>query len=225
MSILSRFSDIMRSNINALLDKAEDPAKMVDQMLIDLRRDLADVKKDTASVMADEKAAKRRLDDNMEHAARYEAAARKAIAAGNDGDARELLAKKQQYEGNTPALQQAYDLAHANAEKMRAMTVKLTGDIQNLEMRKDNIKAKSAAAKAQEKMNKMTSGDRDFSASIEAFDRLDEKANKRLDAAIAKAELDSELAVPGNLLSKYEGASSVTVEDELAKLKAEMAQE
>ena len=52
MAILKRFGDIMRANINALLDKAEDPAKMVDQMLLDLNEDLAAVKKETASVMA-----------------------------------------------------------------------------------------------------------------------------------------------------------------------------
>ena len=54
MGVLSRFKDIMASNVNALLDKFEDPAKMVDQMLIDLREDLAEVKKETDSVMADE---------------------------------------------------------------------------------------------------------------------------------------------------------------------------
>ena len=65
MGILQRFGDIMKSNINALLDKCEDPAKMVDQTLLDLRKDLADVKKETASVMADEKNAKRKLDEKM----------------------------------------------------------------------------------------------------------------------------------------------------------------
>ena len=49
MAILKRFGDIMRANINALLDKAEDPGKMVDQMLLDLNEDLAAVKKETAS--------------------------------------------------------------------------------------------------------------------------------------------------------------------------------
>lgn len=63
MSIHQSFSDIMRANANALLDKCEDPAKMVDQPLLDLRRDLADVKREAASVMAVEKNAQHLVDE------------------------------------------------------------------------------------------------------------------------------------------------------------------
>ena len=63
MGILARFKDIMSANINDLLDKCEDPAKMVDQEMRKLREALADVKKETQAVMADEMAAKRRLDE------------------------------------------------------------------------------------------------------------------------------------------------------------------
>ena len=97
MSIIQRFSDIMRTNVNALLDKCEDPAKMVDQTLLDLRRDLADVKKETASVMAVEKSAQRLVDECQDNIKKYEAAARNALAAGNEADARTLLAKKQEF--------------------------------------------------------------------------------------------------------------------------------
>ena len=63
MGILQRFKDIMASNINALLDKAEDPEKMIDQTLRNLTKDLAEVKKETAAVMADEQRCKRELDE------------------------------------------------------------------------------------------------------------------------------------------------------------------
>ena len=61
MGILTRFKDIMSANVNALLDKAEDPAKMIDQTLLNLRKDLAEVKKETAAVMADQKNPKRKV--------------------------------------------------------------------------------------------------------------------------------------------------------------------
>ena len=64
MSILKRFKDIMAANINALLDKAEDPAKMAEQYLRDLKEDFAKVKAETAAVMAAETRAKRELDEN-----------------------------------------------------------------------------------------------------------------------------------------------------------------
>ena len=63
MGVLSRFKDIMSANINSLLDKAEDPEKMVDQILRNLNKDLANVKEETAEIMADEKKAKRDLDE------------------------------------------------------------------------------------------------------------------------------------------------------------------
>ena len=71
MGILTRFKDIMSANVNALLDKAEDPAKMIDQTLLNLRKDLAEVKKETAAVMADEKNAKRKVTECEKQIADY----------------------------------------------------------------------------------------------------------------------------------------------------------
>ena len=95
MSILSRFADILSANINSLLDKAEDPSKMINQYLIDARKDLAEVKEETASVMADEVKAKRVLDANRAEIEKYTSLAKKALEAGNEGDARTFIAKKQ----------------------------------------------------------------------------------------------------------------------------------
>ena len=72
MGILDRFTTIVKANINELLDKAEDPAKMVDQYLVDLTESLAEVKQETAAVMAEEKRTKRAADENAEEAARME---------------------------------------------------------------------------------------------------------------------------------------------------------
>ena len=91
MGIISRFSDVMKSNINAMLDKCEDPAKMVDQTLRDLREDLAKVKQETAGVMADAKEAERRVADCQKQIDRYTAAATNALKAGNEADARTLM--------------------------------------------------------------------------------------------------------------------------------------
>ena len=71
MGILTRFTDIMKSNINALLDKCEDPAKMIDQTLRDLREDLAEVKKETANIIADAKSADRQVKECEEEITKY----------------------------------------------------------------------------------------------------------------------------------------------------------
>ena len=78
MAILERFGDIIKANINDLLDKCEDPAKMIDQYLRDLTESLAEVKKETAGVMAEETRAKRMLDENAAEIEKYDGLARKA---------------------------------------------------------------------------------------------------------------------------------------------------
>lgn len=224
MGILGRFADIMESNINALLDKCENPAKMVDQTLRNLREDLAEVKKETAAVMADEKAAKRRLDDCQAQINRFTTAAQNAIMQGNDGDAKTLIQKKQEYEGNLEALQKTYNAAHENAVKMRQMHDKLVNDINSLEMRKDNIKAKMNVAKAQKRVNKMTSGTKASDSSIAAFERMEAKADRMLDEAMAGAELNSEPEDSAESLADKYGAhgGDSAVDAELAAMKAAM---
>ena len=136
MGIISRFADIMKSNMNALLDKCEDPGKMVDQTLRDLREDLAQVKKETAGVMADAKNANRKVEECQAQIDKYSKAAQNAVLAGNDGDARTLIAKKQTFEEQLVTLKKNAELNNANAEKMRQMHDKLVNDIDSLEARK-----------------------------------------------------------------------------------------
>lgn len=223
MGILKRFKDIMSANINAMLDKAEDPEKMIDQYLRDLQEDLRNVKSETATVMADETRCKRALDDCDADIAKMQSYAEKALLAGNEADAMKFLEKKNQLIQKQVPLQQAYDAAAANSAKMKQLHDKLTKDVQDLNNRRDAIKAKVQVAKTQEKMNKMVGSIGDSSASLAAFDRMEAKANSMLDKANAMSELNS---MGGDsiddLASKYDEAPTAAVSDELAALKAKM---
>ena len=121
MGILTRFKDIMSANINALLDKCEDPEKMIDQYMRNLESDLGKVKAETASVMAEETRCKRELDECTADVAKYQSYAEKALRAGNEADARTFLEKKQQLVSKQATLQQTYNIAADNAAKMRQM--------------------------------------------------------------------------------------------------------
>lgn len=225
MGILTRFKDIMASNINALLDKCEDPEKMIDQYLRNAESDLGKVKAETASVMAEETRSKRALDECNEEITKMQKYAMKAVEAGNDNDARQFLTKKKQLEEKKTALQQAYDLATANASRMRQMHDKLVSDINDLNSRRDAMKAKLAVAKTQEKMNKMTSKMGNAGSSIADFDKLEAKIDKRLDEANAMAELNQSGDSIEDLAQKYDQSPSSDVDDELAALKASMGKE
>ena len=219
MSILKRFTDIMSSNINALLDKAEDPVKMIDQLMRNLNDDLNKVKAETASIMAEETRAKREVDECQSDVNKMLDYAKRAVEAGNDDDARQFLAKKASLTEKLTVLNTKYEAAKANSEKMKQMYNKLSRQIEELNERRSTIKAKMATAKMQERINKMGSSINNSASSIDSFSRMEEKANRMLDEANAMAELNSKLTDSiDDLMSKYDTNNS-SVEDELAALK------
>lgn len=224
MGIISRFRDIMAANFNALLDKCEDPEKMIDQYLRDLQDDLGKVKSETAGVIADEKAAKRKLDACDEEISKMDKYARKAVAAGNDDEARQFLARKSELAQDRVTLEQTYNICVENSAKMRDMSKKLEADIQELKGKQASLKAKLAVAETKKKMSSVGSSGKDAGARLAAFDRMEEKVNRMMDEADAMEELNEQ---PGDsldaLAAKYEDSTvDVAVDDELAALKAEM---
>ncbi|WP_302380676.1 PspA/IM30 family protein [Anaerotignum lactatifermentans] len=221
--ILSRFKTIMEANINALLDKAEDPVKMADQLARDLEKDLGEVRAETVSVMAEEKRAKRAYDEGVAEVEKLQRYAEKAVLAGNDADAKVFLSEKAAKAANLESLKGAWDLAAANAAKMREMHDKLTEQLKQVEDRKAAIRAKAAMVKSQQKANEIKS---DLGgSSLAAFDALEEKLNRKLDEAEAAAELNTKKDDMADLMAKYDDAATVQdsgVEDELAALKAKL---
>ena len=217
MGVLSRFRDIMAANVNALLDKAENPQKMIDQYLRDLEGDLAKVK-------AEEKAAKRDLDECNEEIGKMADYAKRAVAAGNDNEAKQFLQKKSELSGRQETLQKKYDIAVSNSAQMREMHDKLESDIASLKGRRETLKAKAQIAETQAKMNKMGSGSSQAGATMAAFDRMEDKINKMLDEQDAMEELNKgQTDSTEELMKKYDRESKESdVDAELAALKAEM---
>ena len=224
MGILDRFTDIIKANINDLLDRAEDPAKMIDQYMRELTDTLAEVKEETAAVMAEESRTKRLVDQNAAEVAKYQGLARRALEAGNEGDARVFLAKKQELESKGQALSTTYEAAKANAQKMRDLHDKLVTDIETLNGRREAIKAKVSVAKTQSKVNEFSSGADKAEGAMAAFARMEAKADQMLDQANAEAELSKSAGDrAAELEAQYAAAGNTkAVDDELARLKAEM---
>jgi phage shock protein A len=223
MAILQRFGDIIKANVNAMLDKMEDPGKMIDQYLRDLMEDLAEVKRETAGVMAEETRTKRLVDENQAQVDKYADYAKKALQAGKEDDARVFIGKKQQLEAAGAGLVTAYAAAHENAVKMRQMHDKLTSDIETLNARRETIKAKVAVAKTQEKLNDVTSTVGRSAGAMSAFDRMEDKANRMLDTATAMSELNAEPIDEAKALEeKYSKQGGASVDEELEKMKKDM---
>ena len=195
MGVFFFFFYIMRSNVNALL----------------------------AGVMADAKEANRKVENCEEEIRKYTTAAQNALKAGNEGDARKLIAKKQQLEEQLTSLKKTAEINNANAGRVHQMHDKLVSDIEALETKRDTIKATAATARAQEKINKMQDGGKRAASGIDAFNRMEAKANKALDQAMAHSELNAGVHTSEDLLDKYAGGGSTSsVDDELAAMKAQL---
>ena len=221
MGILSRFADIVSSNINDLLDRAENPEKMAKQYLRDAMDNLAEVKQETAQIMAEEARCKRNVDKAQAEVDKYMNLAKKAVAAGNDADATVFLNEKNKAAQILATAQTAYKAAADNAAKMRQLHNKLSEDVSTLQSRLKNVQAMSSVARAQDTVAKMTS--KDYGSALSKFDKMEERVQARLDASSASMELNT---APVNeadaLAAKYGGGVSADVSSELAALKAEM---
>ena len=225
--ILNRFKDIMSSNINALLDKVEDPMKMIDQYLRNLESDLGKVKAETAAVMAEETKSKRELDECIDSINKMQTYAEKALLSGNEADARTFLSKKGELNNKLISLQQTYDMAKENSTKMREMHDKLIKDISQLNTRRDELKAKMAVANTQEKLNKVGSSVNGAIGNMSKFDEMEAKINKKLDTANAMAELNNSQKEENieDLIAKYDNETKNTsseIDDELSELKSKL---
>jgi len=224
MGILDRSSDIIRANINNMLDESEDPAKMIDQFMRDLSASLSEVRKEISGIIAEETRTGRLLNENLAGIERCNDLARAALEAGNESDARSFLMRRQQLEVKAVGLRSTYEVAHENAQRMRYMHDKLVNDLEVLNIRREAVKAKVAVAKTQDRVNEIASGMGRTSGSFSAFDRMESHANQMLDQANAMNVLNQQSVDKTTMLEeKYSNAArNATVDEEIAKLKAEI---
>lgn len=226
MSVLRRFKDIMSSNINALLDRAEDPEKMIDQYLRNLNNDLNKVKSETATVMANEQRALRELEECRAKAEKMETYAMKALEADEEADARKFLKRKAVLTEQEVELAKAHELAEANSSQMREMHDKLVSDIQELESRRSILKGKAAVAKTQKQINEMGSSVKGAAVTKSAFEQMEDRINQSLDESKAMAMLnETEEDDIDDLMDKYTDTSETEIDAELAALKRKLKEE
>ena len=221
MGIIERCRDILAANVNDILDKAENPEKMANQLLRDYRENLADVKQKSASVLANEESAAIKLKECQDLVVGYQTAAANALRAGNEADARACLEKKQTYEANLKLLQENYDMAHKDAETARQTYAKLAADINKLEIEVDTLKQQNATLQARKAAGKITSNDRS-SELRSRLDRMSDKVGRQLREQDAMESLERENGSGDDLLAKYGSGSPFSVDSELEALKKSM---
>ncbi|RAU97944.1 PspA/IM30 family protein [Paenibacillus sp. YN15] len=189
MGILSRFKTIMASNVNAVLDKAEDPEKAIEELMRGLQLDLGAVRAEAAALQAEEQRAKRALEECRAEIRKLAAYAEKSRELGNPADAGLFLDKRDALLPKETELEGRYREAVGQAASLKELEEKLASDISRLEARQAQLKERMAAAQAQRKLNAIEAPGQGGRSAIQA---AEDKINSAYYEAQALAELRSD---------------------------------
>ncbi len=222
MGIWARISTLVKSNINSMISKAEDPEKILNQLIIDMREQFLEARKQVAVSIADEKRLKQQYEAELEKAQEWEKKAMIAVKAGRDDLAAQALARKQEHDRLSEEWQQQWMAQKQAADQLRDALARLNAKIQEASRKKNLLIARAKRAEAQKKIQDTMSGLGDNGA-FDTFARMEEKVMQQEAEAQAAVELSGEID-GDKLASEFKSleSSSATQSDALAALKAKM---
>jgi phage shock protein A len=223
MGIFSRLGTLIKSNINDLITKAEDPEKMLSQVLLEMQQQLVEAKKAVAVAIADEKKLQKQYTAETDKSKEWERKAMVAVRAGDDNLARQALSRKQEHENIATQFQQQWISQKQAVEKLKDALRLLNNKIEEAKRKKNILIARKKRAEAQQQIANTMQGLGDTSA-FDTFDRMAERIQLMEAEAEAGAELAGELS-GDTLESKFlqlEQSTGGTEDDALAELKAKM---
>jgi phage shock protein A len=224
MGIMDRVATVIKSNLNHLINKAEDPEKMLDQILIQMRQQLVEAKREVAVAIADEKRLGTQCEAELEQVREWERRAALAVQKGEDDLAREALRRRAEHEQIAIGYKKQWDAQRASAENLKNALRTLSQKIEEAGRKKNLLVARQKRAEAQKHIHDVMTGLTDTSA-FESFDRMTAKVEQIEAQAGAAVELSQELS--GDTMEQNFRAleNSTDVEQELSALKAKMQKE
>ncbi|SDY95071.1 phage shock protein A [Evansella caseinilytica] len=217
----NRVKTIVSSELNALLSKAEDPGKMLDQFIMDMGKDISDVEAAVAKQIANEKVLKNKYEEAAGHVKRREEQAIKALESGDEDLARRVLEDKNKQQQHADSLKASYEEAQKLSSELKGKLNEMRAEYEDMKMKKDSLKARSESAKARAKVNRTLSGIGDGAKS--GFQRMEEKVIQHEAEAETSDELRSINKSLDDELAVLDKTSSV--DSELAALKAKLQQD
>lgn len=224
MGIFKRMADVFRANINDMISKAEDPKKMLEQIIIDMDEKLIEAKKEVAGAIADEKRLYAQMQEQKELADKWEKRAALALEKGDEPLAVEALKRKKESAGMAADYEANWTKQKEVSDSLKLSIQGLQDKIEEAKRKKNLLIARQKRAEAQQKIQSTMSKLSDTSA-FDSFGRMEEKVKQIEAQAEAEEELNKSLS--GNDLDdKFKqlerGGGSADVMDELAALKAKL---
>jgi phage shock protein A len=192
MGLFQRLSQLLRSNINDAIARAENPEKMLNQVLLDMREQLARAKQEVAVAIADERKLRSQMEDEQKLAGDWEHRAVLAIREGRDDLAKQALMRQQEHAERAVAYEDQWQKLAAETERLKDSLRQLNDKIEEAKRKKNLLVAKQKRAQAQRRIHETMAGLSDRSA-FETFDRMTEKIEDSERRAIAAAEVTETL--------------------------------
>ena len=221
MGIFQKLSLLLRSNINDAIARAENPEKVLNQLITDMREQLSKAKQEVAVAIADEQKLRSQVEEEHRQSAEWEKRAMLAVKENRDDLAKQALVRQQEHGERAVTLEDTWRKQAQETEKVKASLRELNDKIEEAKRKKNLLVAKQKRAQAQRRIHETMSGLSDRSA-FEAFERVAEKIEEGERKALASAELTE--ALTGDTLEsefkQLEGGDDV--EQRLAALKQQM---
>jgi phage shock protein A len=190
MGIFSRIKTLVSSNVNDMISKAENPEKMLNQLIIDMNEQLIESKKAVALAIADEKKLEREKENQRNLASEWERKAMLAVKAGQDDLAKEALLRKKEYEDAFAEYNKQWQTQKAAVDKLKESLRDLQNKIEEAQRKKNLLIARAKRAEAQQKIQNTMSSVAGNRSAFDAFDRMAQKVDQIEAQAEASMELE-----------------------------------
>src|SRR5579864_2676709 len=199
MGIFSRLAQLIRSNLNDLISRSEDPEKMLNQVVLDMNNQLVEAKKQVAASIADEKRLAKQFEQETSNAQEWERRSMMALRAGNEALAKEGLARKREHDELAATYNEQWTKQKAAVDQLKRALRLLNDKIEEAKRKRNVLIARKKRAEAQRAIQETMSGLSDKSA-FETFDRMSQKID----------QLEAEAEAQGEIADEYTGDSLAT---------------
>lgn len=220
MAIVQRFWTMLKSNLNHLIGKAEDPEKMLNQMLLDMQEQLINAKKQVAIAIADEKRLLKQYEDEKFKAKEWEEKAMLAVRAGKDDLAKQALDRKGEHDKQANGFEQQWQSQRQAVEQLKGALSGLAVKIDDAKRKKNLLIARARRAEAQKTITDTMSGMSKTSA-IDTIERMEQKIDQMEAEAQATTEMANEIETD-HLAAQFEKLDVVGSDAALEALKQKM---
>ena len=220
MGIWDRLSTLLRSNINDLISRAENPEKMLNQLIVDMRTQLAKAKQQVASAIADEKRLAAQAEQEKKLAEEWEKRAELAVRESRDDLAKQALLRYNEHVQGAMQLQETWVKHREETEKLKTSLRQLNDKIEEAKRKKNILIARAKRAEAHKRIQETMSSMSDKSA-FETFERMTEQIEHEERKLIAAAEVNEDLS-GDSLMQQFQSLEKADADQQLLALKQRM---